>query len=82
MGWPSCRPRRWLKVADGSKDLAEDITGHSDLGQLEGDLARVAHDPCSNFDEAALDAGQRPVSDLLGEVCAPKKTAEIVGQCV
>ncbi len=42
---PSRWPRGWLDVADGRKDLPEEFAGDSHLGQLEGDLAGVAHDP-------------------------------------
>lgn len=79
---PSCRPRGWLDVADGSDDLPKYLATHSHLGELEGDLACMAHDPCTNFDKAALDAGERPIRDFLWQVHTLKKDAEVVGQCV
>ena len=54
----SCSPRGWLDVADGVDDLSEDRAADCDFGQLEGDLAGVAHHTCADFDEAALDACQ------------------------
>ena len=62
----SCRPRRWLDVADGVEDLSEDVARHGSLCQLERDLAGMAHNPCPDLDQAALDAGERPVGNLFG----------------
>ena len=52
----SCRPRRWLDVADGGDDLPEERAAHGDFGQLECDLTRMAHNTRPDFDQAALDA--------------------------
>ena len=64
----------------GCKDAVEQITRDSHLGELEGDGAGVADDPCTNFDQPGLQAGQRPVGYLLGQISALQKNAEIVGQ--
>ena len=79
---PSYGPRRWLEGADGVDDLYEDAARYSHLGPLERDLARLAHDPRPDLDQAALDAGERPVRDVFGQVCALEETAGIVGQGV
>ena len=78
--WPSCVSRRGLEGADGCEDLAEDLPADRDLGQLEGDLAGVTHDPRAGLDEAVLDTCQRPVSDFFGQFSALEKAAKVVGQ--
>ena len=65
---PSCRPRWWLDVANGGDDLPKQRSIDCDLGQLERDLARMAHNPCPKFDQAALDTCQRPIRDFFGQV--------------
>ena len=64
----SCRPRRGLEGTDGGKDLPEDVARYRHLCQLEGDLARMAYNPCSDLYEAALDTCQRPVRDFFGQI--------------
>ncbi len=79
---PSCWPRRWLERADGGKDLAEDAARYRDLRQLESDLARMSHTPCTDHDETALDARERPVSSFFWQYGTSKKAAKVVGQYV
>ena len=52
----SCWPRWWLDVADGCYDLPKQRATDCDFGQLERDLAGMAHNPRPDFDQAALDA--------------------------
>ncbi len=62
-----------LEVANGGKDLPEEIARHSDLGQLEGNGACMAHKTRSDLDQPRLQAGERwgggkPVGDVAGLV--------------
>jgi hypothetical protein len=63
---PSCWPRRRFEGTDSGEDFSEDVARHGDLCQLEGYLAGMAHNPCPDLDQAALDAGERPVGNLFG----------------
>jgi hypothetical protein len=45
----------------GCDDAGEQITTDGNLGELECDGAGVADNPCTDFDEPGLQAGQRPV---------------------
>ena len=78
----SCRPRRGLEGADSGEDLPEDAARYSHLSQLEGDFAGMAHDPRADFDQAALEACERPVCDLFGKVGTLEKMTKVVGQCM
>lgn len=69
-----------LEVANGGDDFSKEPTTDGHLCQLKGDLTGVAHDPGPDLYEAALDAGQGPVGDLLWEIYALEEDAEIVGQ--
>ena len=79
---PSCRPRWWLDVADGGDDLPKQRSIDCDLCQLACNLAGMAHNPRPDLDQAALDAGQRPIGDLFREVYTLQEDAEVIGQCV
>ena len=79
---PSCRPRWWLDVADGGEDLPKQRPTDCDLGQLESDLTCMTHNTRPGFDQAALDAAQRPVGDLFREVYTLQEDTEVVSQCV
>ena len=47
--------------------------------ELEGDCTGLSHNPCANFDQPGLQAGQQPIGYLLGKVCALQEDTEIVG---
>jgi len=66
----------------GSQDTREQITTDGHLGQLEGNGAGMSDDPCADFDEPGLQAGQRPIGYLLGQISGFQKDTEIVGQCM
>ena len=53
---------------------------YGNLCQLEGDLARMAHHTCPDLDKAALDAGERPVGYVFGQVGMLEEAAKIIGQ--
>jgi hypothetical protein len=42
----------------------------------------MADDPCTDFDSPGLQAGQRPISHLLGKVRVLQEDAEIGRQCM
>ena len=67
---------------NGGKDGAHHRAGDRDLGQLEGDGAGVTDGPRPDFNQPGLQAGQRPISHLLGQVGLLQEDTEIVGQCV
>ncbi len=58
----------------------EQFPRHRDLGHLEYDVASMAHDLGSNFDEFFPQAGQRPLLDRLRHSQRPHEVGEIVGQ--
>lgn len=76
----SCGSRRRLEGADGGEDLPKDVARQGHLSQLEDDLAGMAHNPRPDLDQAALDAGERPIGDVFGQISMAKEAAEIVCQ--
>ena len=60
--------------------MAENVARYSHLGKLERDFARMAYDPCTDFDEAALDACQRPVCNPFGQIGKAKEAAGTASQ--
>jgi hypothetical protein len=48
---PSCRERLGSEPIDPTHDLGEQGSGQRRLGQLEDDVASMAHDPCSDLDQ-------------------------------
>jgi len=78
----SFRNRRCAQPLDSRKDVVEQIATDCNVCELEGDCTGVTHNPCANFDQPSLQAGQRPIGYLLGKVCALQEHTEIVGQCV
>jgi hypothetical protein len=52
------------------------------LGKLENDGAGITHNTGSNLDQLQLQAGQRPISDGLGQIDATQKCGKITGYCV
>ena len=67
---------------DGGKDAVEQISADRNPGKLEGNGAGVADDPRAGFDQSCLEAGQRPVGYLLGQISAVQEDTGIAGQCV
>jgi len=63
------------RVENAMKEAAAD----RDRGKLERDGAGVTDYPYTNFDQLGLQAGQRPIGHLLGEVCALQEYTKIVG---
>ncbi len=43
-GVPSWRQRRWPQPFNEAQDFGEQCSRYGDLGQLESDIAAVAHD--------------------------------------
>lgn len=62
-----------LEGADGGEHLFEDIAWHRDLDQMEGDLARMSHHTCPDFDQVTLDAGERPVGNLFRQISQSRR---------
>ena len=60
-------------------DAGKQITTCSNFRQLERDSVSVANDPCTDFEQPGLQAGQQPVGHLLGTVRTLQEDAEIVG---
>jgi hypothetical protein len=50
----------------GGDDMDEQITADGDFGEVENCGAGKTDDPCTDLDQAGLDAGQRPVGHLFG----------------
>jgi hypothetical protein len=61
------------------KYAVEQVATVRNLTKLEHDSMDVADDPRANFDQPGLQAGQRPIGHLLGEVCALQEYTKIVG---
>jgi len=62
---------------DGREDAAEQRAADGHLSKLERDGAGVADNPCTDFDEPGLQAGQRPVGYLLWQVSTLQEDPEI-----
>jgi hypothetical protein len=60
----SCQEGPWPEPVDPAQDLREQRSGHRHLGQLEHDVATVAHDPGADLDQLL---SSRPVSDHKAE---------------
>jgi hypothetical protein len=58
------------------------VLGTAHLGQLEHDVAAVAHDPGANLDQLLAERRQRPVLDLLGQGQGAHEVGRLVGQRV
>lgn len=78
----SCGYRRRGQPMDCCKDAVEQITADGHFGQLKRDGAGMTDDPCTDLDQPGLQAGQRPICHLLGQVCALQENTEVVGQCM
>ena len=62
---PSWRQRRWPQPVNEAQDLSEQRSWDGDLGQLESDIAAVAHDLGADLDQLLPQGGQRPVLHIL-----------------
>jgi hypothetical protein len=64
----SCCERRRLRPepVDPAQDLDEQGARHRHLGQLEHDVATMAHDPGADLDQLLAQRRERPMLDLLG----------------
>ena len=67
---------------DGNKHLFPQSAEDCDLGQLEGDRARMANRLRANLDQPLAQAGQRPVRDLGWQSQGAQEIAEVIGECV
>jgi hypothetical protein len=75
----SCRERRgsWSEPIDPAEDLGEQGARHRYLGQLEHDVATVAHDPGADLDQLLAQRGQRPMLDPLRQANVCRKLARL-----
>ena len=64
------------------QDLGEQGSGHRHLGQLEDDVAAMAHDPGADLDQLLAQGRQRPMLDLLGQGQRAHEVGEVAGQRV
>jgi hypothetical protein len=63
----SGRRNGWSPQAvDPAQDFGEEHPRHRHLGQLEDDVAAVAHDPGADLDQLLAQRGQRPLRDRVG----------------
>ena len=79
------RSRRVLDLSqpgDGYEHLFPQSAGDRDLGQLEGDRARMANRLRADLDQPLAQAGQRPVRDLGWQSQGAQEIAEVIGECV
>ena len=65
---------------NGGEDLAKEIAGYCDVGELEGNCARMAHDARADLDQPRLQARQGPRGDLFRQFGRLQEHAEIVGE--
>jgi hypothetical protein len=62
---PSCRERLGSEPIDPTHDLGEQGSGQRHLGQLEDDVASMAHDPGTDLDQLLAQRRERPLLNLL-----------------
>ncbi len=62
------RSRSSSQFIDPPQDFPKQVPGHGDFGQLERDVATVAHDLGPDLDQLLAQARMRPVLDLLRQV--------------
>ena len=67
---------------NGRQDVTEQVATDRDLGKLERDGAGMTDDPCADFDQPCLEAGQRPVGHLFRQISGLQEDPEIVGECM
>lgn len=71
-----------LASADRGEDGAYHWAGDGHFGQLEGNGEGVTDDAATNLDQFELQASQRQLGHLLGQLDAAQEGCEVVGQCV
>ena len=62
---PSWRQRPWPQPVNEVQDLSEQRSWDGDVGQLESDIAAVAHDLGADLGQLLPQRGQRPVLHFL-----------------
>jgi len=67
---------------DRIEDGPDHGAGDGNLGQLEGDVAGIAHDAGTDLDQLELKAGRRPVGLGLGQLDAAQEGGQVLGQRV
>jgi hypothetical protein len=78
--WYWRRPRP--EPVDPAQDLGKQGARHCDLGQLEHDVAAMAHDPGADLDQFLAQRRQRPMLDLRRQRQGAQEVGEVVGQRV
>ena len=63
-----------------AQDLGEQCPRHGDLGQLEDEVAAVAHGPGADLDQLLAQGHQRPMLDLPRQSQRAQEVGEVVGQ--
>ena len=77
---PSCRERLGSEPIDPTHDLGEQGSGQRHLGQLEDDVASMAHDPGSDLDQLLAQGGQRPVLDARRQGQRPQEVGQVIAR--
>ncbi len=67
---------------DSCENTVELVATDASFGQLECDGPSMTHHSRSSFDQPRSEAGQRPVSQLLGEFGPLQEDTQILGQCM
>ena len=78
----SCQEWPWPESIDPAQDLGEQRPRHRHLGQLEDEVAAVAHDPGADLDQLLAQRGQRPMLDPLRQGQRAQEVGEVVGERV
>ena len=74
--------RRIAQSNDQVVETCEDCPWQQGLGHLERGVAAMAHQPGAGLDQPFVEAGERPVLDLLGRRQRPQEVRQIVGKSV
>ena len=70
------------QASDAAQDFGKQGARHCDLGQLEHDVAAMAHDPGADLDQLLAQRGQRPMLDPLRQGQCAQEVGEVVGERV
>lgn len=76
---PSCWKQWRTKPVDCRQYVVKQVASDGNLCELESDGPSMTDDPCTNLDQPGLQAGQRPVGHLFGQVQAVPSCAPRVG---
>ena len=79
---PSCRNRFSSEPVDAAQDVSEQASRDCDLGNLERDIAPVAHDLAPDLDQPVPERRHRPVSHGVEQSQRSQEVAKVVGECV